>query len=66
MEERIPGCGGTYTAEEGTIQSPHIDQQSMSCEYEMRMPASESIAIQFQTFDMNEHDCVEVGYHGGG
>ncbi|XP_073838257.1 cubilin [Musca autumnalis] len=61
LEERLPGCGGVYTAPQGSIQSPHISQDSLSCEYELRMTTgSEIINMQFQIFKMSPEDCVEI------
>ncbi|XP_058980023.1 cubilin homolog [Musca domestica] len=60
LEERLPGCGGTYTAPEGSIQSPHISQDSLSCEYELSMTGSERIDMQFKIFKMGPQDCVEI------
>ncbi|XP_061386037.1 cubilin homolog [Musca vetustissima] len=60
LEERLPGCGGIYTAPEGSIQSPHITQDSLSCEYELKMMGSERIDMHFQIFKMAQQDCVEI------
>uniref|UniRef100_A0A1I8NWD8 Cubilin n=2 Tax=Stomoxys calcitrans TaxID=35570 RepID=A0A1I8NWD8_STOCA len=60
VEGRIPGCGGTYTAPEGIIQSPHINQDSISCEYDLRMPSNQAMTMTFRIFKMGESDCIEI------
>lgn len=59
-EERVPGCGGTYTAKQGTITSPNSLVDSISCEYDIKMPMSESIRIEFKKVELGEDDCLEV------
>lgn len=59
-EESIHNCGGVFTAKEGIIQSPHIDNEEVSCEYEIRMSTSETITVEFQVFKMASEDCIEV------
>ncbi|XP_075164329.1 cubilin [Haematobia irritans] len=60
LEERIPGCGGTFTASKGIIQSPHIVDTSISCEYQINIPFSEIITFKFVIFKMDESDCIEI------
>lgn len=59
-EHRVPGCGGTYTAKQGTITSPNSLEDSISCEYDIKIPMSESIKIEFKKVEMGEDDCFEV------
>ncbi|XP_065362088.1 cubilin homolog [Calliphora vicina] len=59
-EERVHNCGGIYTAKDGIIQSPHIQNEAISCEYEIRMATSESITIEFEIFKMASEDCIEI------
>ncbi|XP_050328157.1 cubilin homolog [Bactrocera neohumeralis] len=58
-EERVPGCGGTYTTKQGTITSPNSLEDSISCEYDIKMPMSESIKIEFKKFELGDDDCLE-------
>ncbi|XP_011185073.1 cubilin homolog [Zeugodacus cucurbitae] len=59
-EERVPGCGGTYTTKLGTITSPpNTLEESISCEYDIKMPISESIRIEFESAELGVDDCLE-------
>ncbi|XP_053948471.1 cubilin homolog [Anastrepha ludens] len=58
-EERVPGCGGTYTTKEDVIVSPNLQDDSISCEYDIKMPMGESIKIVFTKFEMGQDDCLE-------
>lgn len=62
-EERVPGCGGTYTTKQDTIKSPIVQGDSISCEYDIKLPMSESIRIEFIKFEMEAEDCLEVSTH---
>ncbi|XP_036318853.1 cubilin homolog [Rhagoletis pomonella] len=58
-EERVPGCGGTYTAKQDTIASPSLQGDALSCEYDIKMAIGESIKIVFTKFEMSTDDCLE-------
>ncbi|XP_020802550.1 LOW QUALITY PROTEIN: cubilin homolog [Drosophila serrata] len=75
VEERIPGCGGVFTAREGTISGASgsgvnagTDTESqgiamgdpVSCEYEIRSGLGELIAIQMEHLELGPQDCLEV------
>lgn len=72
VEERIPGCGGIYTARDGTISGasgPGVEAGSesesqagdpVSCEYEIRFALGELIAIQFNKLELGPQDCLEI------
>lgn len=68
-EERIPGCGGVYTAKEGTIsgasrgtatESDSGSGEFVSCEYEIHLAVGEVISVKFQTLELGTNDCLEV------
>ncbi|KAH8330032.1 hypothetical protein KR074_010232, partial [Drosophila pseudoananassae] len=68
-EERIPGCGGVYTAIEGTISgssrvagtdSDSGSGESVSCEYEIHLAVGELVSVKFQTLELGDQDCLEV------
>lgn len=59
-EERIPGCGGVYTLSEGQIQAPVLIEDSIACEYEIKVPTRESVILNFEKFQMAADDCVKV------
>ncbi|XP_017013207.2 cubilin homolog [Drosophila takahashii] len=62
-EENLPGCGGLYTDREGTISKSAAEgpeDESISCEYEIRLVAGEQIAIQFVRLVLNTADCLEL------
>lgn len=61
LVEKIPGCGGTYSARNGKIQSPSVIS-SISCEYIVSTTAHMKIHLEFDEFKMEEKDCIEVRY----
>ncbi|XP_017064010.1 cubilin homolog [Drosophila eugracilis] len=63
VEERVPGCGGVYTAREGTISessSANTESGGVSCEYDIQLAVGEQIAIQFTSLKLESQDCIEV------
>ncbi|KAL7745333.1 hypothetical protein ACLKA6_015352 [Drosophila palustris] len=62
VEERLPGCGGIYTSQEGSISSPIYtsDNGIIACDYEIRLAIGESIAIDFVTLQLNSDSCLEL------
>ncbi|BFG01859.1 cubilin homolog [Drosophila madeirensis] len=61
VEERVPGCGGTYTSPEGSIRSSSLTSDVlMSCEYEIRLAIGELVGIDFVAFEMGRQDCLEL------
>lgn len=59
LVEKIPGCGGVYSARNGKIQSPSITT-SVSCEYIISTTRNMKIHLEFDEFKMEEKDCIEV------
>ncbi|KAH8352319.1 hypothetical protein KR084_003439, partial [Drosophila pseudotakahashii] len=62
-EENLPGCGGIYTGQEGTISKSSVEgseEEYISCEYQIRLVAGEQIAIQFVRLELNAADCLEL------
>ncbi|KAI9577187.1 hypothetical protein GQX74_015641 [Glossina fuscipes] len=59
-EERIPGCGGVYTLAEGQIQAPVLIEDSIACEYEIKVPTRESVILNFEKFQMAPDDCIKI------
>ncbi|XP_017055443.1 cubilin homolog [Drosophila ficusphila] len=62
-EERVPGCGGVYTAKEGTISqssAANSEPGGVSCEYEIQLALGELIVIQFVRLELQPLDCLEV------
>ncbi|XP_043658315.1 cubilin homolog [Drosophila teissieri] len=63
VEERVPGCGGVYTAKQGTISESsraNPEPGGVSCEYEIQLAVGELVAIQFVVLELDPLDCVEV------
>ncbi|XP_017012897.2 cubilin homolog [Drosophila takahashii] len=63
VEERVPGCGGVYTAKQGTISessTANSEPGGVSCEYEIHLAVGEQIAIQFVRLQLEPQDCLEV------
>lgn len=63
VEERVPGCGGVYTAKQGTIaesSTANSEPGGVSCEYEIHLAVGEQVAIQFVRLDLEPQDCLEV------
>ncbi|XP_016988568.1 cubilin homolog [Drosophila rhopaloa] len=63
VEERVPGCGGVYTDNEGTISvstTANSEPGGISCEYEIHLALGELIAIQFMRLEMGPSDCLEL------
>ncbi|KAH8420258.1 hypothetical protein KR009_008365, partial [Drosophila setifemur] len=71
VEERVPGCGGVYTAKEGTISASSgtvsaasggalAGGDSVSCEYEIHLAVGEVISVVFTRLELGEHDCLEL------
>lgn len=62
-EERLPGCGGVYTSQEGSISTPILpvdNVQAVSCDYEIRLAVGETILIEFQRFELAGDACIEI------
>lgn len=63
VEERVPGCGGVYTAKEGTISessTANTEPGGVSCEYEIHLAVGEQVVIQFARLELDPLDCLEV------
>ncbi|XP_062137785.1 cubilin homolog [Drosophila sulfurigaster albostrigata] len=61
LEDQLPGCGGIYTSARGTIKAPNIEVGSggITCDYEIRSAAGESIAVDFEQFSLADDSCME-------
>ncbi|KAH8387553.1 hypothetical protein KR093_007741, partial [Drosophila rubida] len=61
VEERLPGCGGIYTSERGTISAPTNNGAAglISCDYEIHFAAGEAILIEFVRFQLAGDSCLE-------
>ena len=59
-------CGGTYSGEKGTIQSPDFPwpyAQGLECKYEITVPDPFVVRLTFDVFDTEEdYDLVKVSY----
>ncbi|KAI4498132.1 hypothetical protein M0802_006618 [Mischocyttarus mexicanus] len=66
--EGIPGCGGIFTSDSGTIHSPgslSSYHANMNCEWKIQLPPGEKIKIAWHKFDLEEstschYDAVEI------
>lgn len=64
-----PGCGGTFTDSEGVIISPNWPNDythNLQCVYLIRLPAGETVMLNFTDLSLESHsscsfDYVEVG-----
>lgn len=64
-----PGCGGTFTDSEGVIISPNWPNDyahNRQCVYLIRLPAGETVMLNFTDMSLESHsscsfDYVEVG-----
>lgn len=61
LVDKIPGCGGTYSARNGKIQSPSVLNR-ISCEYVISSARNMKINLRFDEFKMEEKDCIEVNH----
>ncbi|XP_054159895.1 LOW QUALITY PROTEIN: cubilin-like [Oppia nitens] len=55
----IPGCGGTLTAEKGTLSSPNFPnryENNIDCDWIIRVHPMERIEIKFSLFDLESHN----------
>ncbi|XP_044011009.1 cubilin [Aphidius gifuensis] len=66
--EGIPGCGGIYTKESGSISTPmdgNTYEHNLVCEWKIQLPIGEKIFIDWQEFDIEgskpcRFDYVEI------
>lgn len=67
---QIPGCGGTLTAEKGSLSSPNFPENydnNVECEWIIRVHPLDRIEIKFSVFDLEDHskcrfDYIEIRY----
>ncbi|EDV46242.2 cubilin homolog [Drosophila erecta] len=63
VEERVPGCGGVYTAKEDTIfetSAANSEPEGVSCEYEIHLAVGELIDIKIERLELDPLDCLEL------
>ncbi|XP_014605735.1 PREDICTED: cubilin-like [Polistes canadensis] len=66
--EGIPGCGGVFTSDTGSIHSPgslSSYRANMNCEWKIQLPPSEKMKITWQKFNLEDStschfDAVEI------
>lgn len=61
----IPGCGGTLTAEKGSISSPNFPERyenNVECDWIIRVHPLERIEIEFTVFDLETHNRCRFDY----
>ncbi|KAG5893859.1 hypothetical protein JTB14_005468 [Gonioctena quinquepunctata] len=66
--EGIPGCGGVYNGNSGTIQSMKSESfKLLICEYRIQQSGAYKIKITFEKFDLGDDECIfdNVEIHDG-
>ncbi|XP_034489715.1 cubilin homolog [Drosophila innubila] len=61
-EGKLPGCGGVYTTQIGSILSPMYtsDDGLIACDYEIRLTMGDVISIDFMTFELGPDSCLAL------
>ncbi|XP_058123035.1 cubilin homolog [Anopheles ziemanni] len=65
--EGVPGCGGIYTAREGTITSPlsqtdNVYPNNLNCEYLIKLPTESRVDIRFNKFVLEQSEGCKFDY----